>query len=694
MRVLLENCNNIDQGAVDIVEGALNVKYAINGTGKSTIAKAITAFVDNNEQAIKNLTPYQYIGDTAHVPSVTGIETVHSVKTFDEAYINQYIYQPDDLLKDSFEILVKTPDYELHMEEIKRLLAEVNESFQNNPELDSLIKAFSDFIDGCGRSQNSIAASGAIYKAFGKGNHINNIPEGLEAFAPYLSNTQEAGNVKWLKWQVDGKKYLDMADQCPYCSGSVEHTKDTILRITQEYDSKAIEHLNRMLVLFEQLMPYFSSATNEQLTVIMNNAGDMTDQQKRYLFEIKDQISSMLNLLQSLKRLGFYTLKEADRVAEQLKHYEIDLNLFSHLQSDMMKGKVDVINESLHKVIESAGRLQGEVNKQNILIRNTIDENSSAINDFMKCAGYQYEVAIEESADNKYRLLLRSTLAETAVESAKNHLSYGERNALALALFMFSALKENPDLVVLDDPISSFDGNKKFALLNMLFLSTRCLRNRTVLLLTHDFNTVIDVISTMPYNFSPTPHGSFLSTTNRVLTEKIITKANILSFVKIANVNIEADIDVLNKAVFLRRLYEANGDKGLGWNMLSSLFHKRQVPTIQDEDSRDMTDDEIEKATADIRQFIPSFDYHREYQRTQNQQELISIYRQSRSNYEKLQIYRILYNENNDNPVVKKFVNETFHVENDYLFQLNPSEYDTIPQYIISECDKDIQALG
>lgn len=37
-----------------------------------------------------------------------------------------------------------------------------------------------------------------------------------------------------------------------------------------------------------------------------------------------------------------------------------------------------------------------------------------------------------------------------------------------------------------------------------------CLRNRTVLLLTHDFNTVIDVIATMPYNFNPAPHGASL----------------------------------------------------------------------------------------------------------------------------------------------------------------------------------------
>ena len=73
---------------------------------------------------------------------------------------------------------------------------------------------------------------------------------------------------------------------------------------------------------------------------------------------------------------------------------------------------------------------------------------------------------------------------------------------------MYSVLKENPDLVVLDDPISSFDGNKKFAIINMLFMGKHSLKNRTVLLLTHEFNTVIDAIYNMPYNFNPTAIGA------------------------------------------------------------------------------------------------------------------------------------------------------------------------------------------
>lgn len=694
MDIILENCNNITQGRAIIVEGALNIKYAINGTGKSTISKAITAVVNQDDKALDLLVPYQFANDPTHRPKVMGVDNIHKVMTFDEAYIDQYMYQTDDLLKDSFEILVRTPDYDRHMAEIGQLLSEINESFQRNPELDSLIQAFSSFIDGCGRSQTSITASGSIYKAFGKGNRINNIPAGLEAFSPYLSNTQEASNVKWLKWQVDGKKFLEIADQCPYCSGSIEHAKAKILQITEEYDSKAIEHLDKMLVLFGQLSPYFSEATREQIALITNNAGNMTTQQKRYLFEIKDQVNSVLVLLQGIKKLGFNSLKDVDRVVDQLRSYEINLELFGHLQSDLMRSKIDIINASLHHIVEKAGRLQGEVNQQNLLIQRTIRENSTAINNFLKCAGYKYAVSIEETAEHKYKLLLRPTSVDTKISSAKSHLSYGERNALALALFMFSAIKEDPDMVILDDPITSFDGNKKFALLNMLFLSERCLKNRTVLLLTHDFNTVIDVISTMPYNFNPAPHGAFLSTINGVLEEKEISKANILSFKQIALLNIEADIDILNKAVFLRRLYEAEGNKGLGWNLLSNLFHKREVPTIPDDNAtRNMTASEIADATAEIGQYITGFDYNQQYLRTQNTQTLIDAYHNSGSNYEKLQIYRILYNENHENPVVKKFVNETFHVENDFLFQLNPSEYETIPQYIIEECDEDIQSL-
>ena len=198
----------------------------------------------------------------------------------------------------------------------------------------------------------------------------------------------------------------------------------------------------------------------------------------------------------------------------------------------------------------------------------------------------------------------------------------------------------------------------------------------------------------MPYNFSPAPKAAFLTTKEGILSEKEITKSDIKFFGEIAKINIGSGMDSLNKLVYLRRLLEIQDPRGLAWQLLSNIFHKREKPEFHYSDgtpARFMTDKEIEKASSEIKEkFISDFDYAEEYKKTQNLSILRMLYQNSGSNYEKLQIYRIMFNENSSNSVIKKFVNETFHIENDYLFQLNPCEYDTVPQYIIDECDKEV----
>lgn len=198
----------------------------------------------------------------------------------------------------------------------------------------------------------------------------------------------------------------------------------------------------------------------------------------------------------------------------------------------------------------------------------------------------------------------------------------------------------------------------------------------------------------MPYNFSPAPKAAFLTTKEGILSEKEITKSDIKFFGEIAKINIGSGMDSLNKLVYLRRLLEIQDPRGLAWQLLSNIFHKREKPEFHYSDgtpARFMTDKEIEKASSEIKEkFISDFDYAEEYKKTQNLSILRMLYQNSGSNYEKLQIYRIMFNENSYNSVIKKFVNETFHIENDYLFQLNPCEYDTVPQYIIDECDKEV----
>ncbi len=91
------------------------------------------------------------------------------------------------------------------------------------------------------------------------------------------------------------------------------------------------------------------------------------------------------------------------------------------------------------------------------------------------------------------------------VDKIRNHLSWGERNAFSLVLFTFYAISENAELVVLDDPISSFDTNKKYAIIHRMFskqsgILPRSFYKKTVLMLTHDFEPIIDygVVGKLP----------------------------------------------------------------------------------------------------------------------------------------------------------------------------------------------------
>ena len=696
MRLKISNCNNIDNGEFDIVEGRLNIKYAINGTGKSTISKTIEAFVTNDQEKKHSLLPFKYYTNgEENSPKLEGYDQFTKVAIFNEKYIEDYVYQSDELIKNSFEIFVKSPDYDKHLNEIEKLLEGINITFQNHPELEELIKKIQLFIDGFGKAKSGYSAAGAIGKGIAKGNKITNIPVGLEVYEPYLKNTE---NVKWIKWQLEGRQYLDMAEQCPYCTGSIEKTKDIILKVGEEYDARAVEQLTKMLDVFKDLMPYFTIDTANKIKEIINNVSGISSAQKTFLLEIKAQVDSCMQQLYGLKGMSFHSLKNAEKIADEIKKYKIDLSYYSHLNSDLSNEKVKLINKTLDEVLEKAGKLQGEIAQQKKLIKKTIEMYSTEINDFLYYAGYKYCVDIQEE-ENKtdYHLVLKHIEGDNNIQMANEHLSYGEKNAFALVLFMYSVLKDNPDLIVLDDPISSFDGNKKFAIINMLFMGKHSLKNRTVLLLTHEFNTVIDAIYNLPSKFNPKPTAAFLTTKQGVLSEKQITKADIKSFGDIARANIRSDMDLLNKLVYLRRLLELENKDSLAWQLLSNVFHKREIPEYHypdDTPDRLMTPEEIQEATDEIRtNYISNFDYDAVYQKTQNMTLMKELYHNSASNYEKLQIYRIMFNDNNSNSVIRKFVNETFHIENDYLFQLNPCEYDTVPQYIIDECNKEILEL-
>lgn len=693
MKITITNCNNIDSGEIEIQENKLNIRYAINGTGKSTIAHAIEK---NIEGKINELRPFKYFNDNeeSHNPQIHIDGQINKVCVFNEDYVSKYVFKKEEVLENSFEIFVRTEQYDKHMEEIAKLVSTIANTFKENPELDQLISDLTVFVNSFGNTQNGYSKAGELGKSLGKGNKLQSIPDDLKEYEPFLKAT--GTSVKWLKWQAQGKEYLEIAEKCPYCVSAITTPKETILKVSDEYDTKYLALLSKILEVFDSLKHYFNAPTQQAIDGIVINTDGISDQQIDYLKSVKAEVNSLRDSLMKLKFIGFNALKDVDRVVVELEKLKINLEYFPKMNCAYTKSKIDIINTSLQQVIERAGELQGEIAKQKKEIGRTIEKYSSRINGFLASAGYKYFVTIEQpKGEEHYKLMLKFLEGKETVAEARTHLSYGERNAFALVLFMYQAIKEEADFIVLDDPISSFDNNKKYAILNMLFRGKDSFQDKTVLMLTHDFEPIIDSIYNMAQYFQPKPVAAYLANINGQIEEKKIEKNDIKSFLEICWDNMEQSQDILHKLIYYRRYLEITQSKGIEWQLVSNVFHKdRDIPLYQPDNNevkREMTQDELEEAQSNIRHSIPEFDYHQIYSRIKNKDELIAAYNSCKSGYEKVQIYRIMHDgDMGKGSAIKKYIDESFHVQNDYLFQLNPREYKIVPQYILDFCDESV----
>ena len=106
--IRIQNCNNITNGEISICADKLNILFGRNGTGKSTIARAI--YLASQGKSLTELAPYEIVDDKAP-PSIKGVET-GSVAIFDDNYVRQYVYQSDSLIKDAFEVFIRSKKYD------------------------------------------------------------------------------------------------------------------------------------------------------------------------------------------------------------------------------------------------------------------------------------------------------------------------------------------------------------------------------------------------------------------------------------------------------------------------------------------------------------------------------------------------------------------------------------------------------
>lgn len=695
MEITLKNCNNIKEGKITVIEKAVNIKYGFNGTGKSTIAKALKYQFDG--KSLDFFKPYTSKNEEASMVQINP-PVSYRIALFNEEYIDSFVFKSNELITNSFEIFVKDKDYENNLKAIEALIKDIRAEFNDNEKLIQLISVLQEFLESFGKATSKIAASGPLAKGLGNGNQVENIPKELAGYAPFI---QQKENVKYIGWQANGVDYLNVADACPFCAQHLDEdgtvSKATVRKVSEKYNSNNIKHLNTVLDIFEKLSEYFADTTKSIIMSFCKRSDKIDSQNTNYLLGIRQEAINLLESLRKISALGFHQLKDVDNIMDTLSSLQIKLELLAHFNGSALTSSIiQEINQKLNLLIENANRLKGIVNIQKAKIRETIQEHENEINGFLSNAGFKYSVRIK--GEDQEKILLYPLDGTENVENVIDHLSYGEKNSLALVLFAFQAEHENADFIILDDPISSFDGNKKFAIIHLLFMKNgrrKCkFSNKTILFLTHDFGSVIDMQYSIRRALSCDVQSAYLYCNDKgFLTETLIQQDSIISCIeatrKIFNCN---DYHIACRLSALRRNTELVEGKNRRWHYLSSILHNEEPGILFENNLRKpFSSIEISEIECDISAFITDYTHSRTIALFQDKEGLISAYNSSNNAYEKLQLFRVVQgNKGTENSIVNKFINETFHVENDYLFQLDPCVFELVPEYILAECNQAI----
>ncbi|HCE4787749.1 TPA: AAA family ATPase [Vibrio parahaemolyticus] len=700
MNITIENCNSIDSATIALTDKKLNIKFAPNGTGKSTIARAIT--LHSQGDALDSLIPFKLKTDNpdSKAPSVTSDVEVNSVMCFNEEYVRQFTFQSDELVSNSFDIFIRTDAYNVVEEEIDTIVKEINGLFDGNEDLETFISNLSELGTAFTLTKSGLSQKSTGMKGLSQGNKLQHIPEGLEAYQPFISSSS---NVAWIDWQTKGsQQFSELSDCCPYCSSDTTDKKEQITKVGEEYDKNVIKNLVKIIDVIDKLGNYFTEEAKQKLTDITLLPNGLEPEHVDYLKQIKTQIDRLSERLVKLKLLKGFDFKRDESVRDQLNAYKIDLAFLTELNSEATKQEIDTINKSIDEVVVKAGQLQGKLNQQRGVMKKLVEKYQTEINSFLSYAGYKYKVQIS-GEDDQSQLKLQHIDHDDFVSGGDQHLSFGERNAFAIVLFMYECLSKKPDLIILDDPISSFDKNKKYAILEMLFRRkpANCLKSKTVLMLTHDVEPIIDTVKAVKKQFDSQVFASYLRFDSGLISELAIDKSDIKTFSQICTDYLETEAHSILKLIYLRRYFEITDEMGDAYQVLSNLLHLRTLEEAEDrrvDGSPIMEPEKLDSGIAEILDKIDGFEYGSVLEQLQAKESLKELYDNCSNGYEKLQVFRLFKEVDEEldvgNSVIQKFINETYHIENEYICQLDPTKYDLIPEYVVKACDKFLMEAG
>lgn len=698
-QIQIHNCNNIKDAALTIEPNKLNIIYGANGTGKSTMARVIVEAQKDHP----DFTPYTpFNQSSANAPTVTG-DHFSRVVLFNDDYINQYAYQKDSVIKDAFEVFVRTSEYDNAKAEVDAALVGLRTTFSEDADLQTLRTNVSNLLGQIKlKRDNTLAKTGGGVKSIlaGKG-RIYIPPEPLTAMSPFMTDDHIVG---WASWRMQGQTDYGHSGLCPFCATTDnESTRAVATAFVESFDKASVTFASSVKTALEALSGFLAEGKLEELLSLFG-AKDRIETLQIKLQKLGIEATSIHDKLDKLvnfnaSRVDRQNIRELDTL---LTSMQMDSSAYDEFfAGPSMHAIIERINEQIRTLVEKVNVLRGAIGKYQAIVAKKVQERQQDINDLLESAGFRYRFVIRTSEDAQARAILQYVLpdgSESNIDVPSNNLSWGERHAFAMIMFMFDAIRQDADLIILDDPISSFDSSKKYALMHRLFLMRhreKSLYQRTVLMLTHDFQPVIDYIQVggrvmdsgaVSAHFCQNHQGTIVFTPIRKNVDIVST---VMLMGEIAR---DPELDIAVRIGSLRKYIEHtvhDFHNTSTYNVLSSLVHGRNTPTRDNRGDSELSPEEITDGTQHIKEYISDFNYASILEICQPAN-LLAKYAQTTNAYSRIMLLR-MYCERlpearrrlaDTNDVLLKYIDETFHIENDYVYMLDVRNFDIVPSHI------------
>lgn len=688
MKVKYENVGAIKKGEISITKNLLNVKYGMNGVGKSTISKGLSLKISGN--GLEELTTH----GSDESPVVELSEPIGNVLVFNEEYIADKLFK-EDVMNNSFEIVINTKEYREKTQKIESLITEAMLKIRE-VNFASVTSKLSGFINNFPVEKDP-KKSANIYSVKGstklqRGRKVSNIKDNIEPIiANYSKVLTRLNNHEWLTWFGKGYEFVN-DNECPYCISTLPDNFSEIEKVLKDkFKSPTLKQYVGSKEIVSNISPFVDDNMSSILVEVVNSDHDLPQDILEGIFTLVETFQNELDKIITLQNLNaekFKQMQEQKSLKDFLSDNKLNLNLYGKLDDSVLNGIIKV-NESIEDIIKKDSELSALTDDFTKHITEIVSNNEKYINDFLKIAGIPYYVKIE-SVNEKYKTIIVPTKQINQVDGLC--LSYGEKNALSLVLFSLEA--ENYELIILDDPVSSFDSNKKYAIMYYLFSSDDAIfAKKTVLLLTHDFELVVDLHFKNQLKRLDRKAHYILSSDNE-LNEIEISKQKIKSTLarwecKVKDEKLSKVIRVVN----LRKLLQYSGDRNHhAIDILSSLTHTDEEPMRLSESNTKVSipEKQVKKGTEIIKKYFSDFDYDTYLQHFLDIEKLKNAYQSSSSSIEKLQLLRVLVTlskKNVESIVFFDFLTMHYHVENNEMMSLDDNDYDLIPNYIMELAD-------